>query len=155
VPPPFPPPIGLRLAHAAKAVGRAFDAALAAAGGSRPTWLILIALKSGRTRNQRELARAVGIEGATLTHHLDAMEAEGLITRRRDPGNRRVQVVELTERGEAAFNRMRGAAVGFDRRLRAGIPDTEVARLGELLDRLRENVAPGDPSQSKARTDTD
>jgi len=130
----------LRLATAAKAVTRAFDDALAAAGGSRPVWLVLIALKATRLSNQRELALAVGIEGATLTHHLDAMEEGGLVTRRRNPANRRVHLVELTERGEAAFQRMRGAAMEFDRRLRAGIPDAELARLGELLDRLRDNV---------------
>jgi MarR family transcriptional regulator for hemolysin len=139
--PPFPTPIGLKLANVAKAAGRAFDEALAAAGGSRPVWLILISLKTRRVSNQRELASAVGIEGATLTHHLDAMEGEGLVTRRRDPANRRVQVVELTERGESAFHAMRGVAMDFDRRLRAGISDTDIARLGELLDRLRENVA--------------
>jgi MarR family transcriptional regulator, transcriptional regulator for hemolysin len=141
VPRPFPPPIGLRLANAAKAVSRAFDEALATAGGSRPVWLVLISLKSRRLRNQRELAKVVGIEGATLTHHLDAMEADGLLTRRRDPANRRVQLVELTQEGEAAFHRMRAVAAEFDRRLRAGIPDVELAHLGELLDRLRDNVA--------------
>jgi MarR family transcriptional regulator, transcriptional regulator for hemolysin len=144
LPRPFPPPIGLRLAHTAKAVSRAFDEALAAVGGSRPTWLVLIALKTRRVSNQRELASAVGIEGATLTHHLDAMEAGALVSRRRNPANRRVQVVELTEQGEAAFQRMRGAAMEFDRRLRQGIPEAELARLGELLDRLRDNA--GGPS---------
>src|SRR5262249_28169647 len=137
--PPFPTPIGLKLANAAKAVGRAFDDALTAAGGSRPVWLILISLKTRRVSNQRELARAVGIEGATLTHHLDAMERDGLVRRRRDPENRRVQVVELTEQGETAFHAMRGVAMDFDRRLRAGIPDIEISRLGELLDRVSAN----------------
>jgi MarR family transcriptional regulator for hemolysin len=68
------------------------------------------------------------------------MESDGLITRRRDPANRRVHVVELTEQGEAAFHRMRTAAVGFDRRLRAGISEKEVGLLADLLGRLRENV---------------
>lgn len=142
MPPPAVPPIGLRLARAAKAVGRAFDQELASVGGSLPAWLILISLKSRRLNNQRELARMVGIEGATLTHHLNAMEREGLLTRRRDPRNRRVHLVELTASGEAAFERMRGAAFEFDRRLRAGLLDGELAHLGELLDRLRANVAP-------------
>src|SRR5258708_22750877 len=94
--PPRRPPIGLRLATTAKKVSRAFDDALVAVGGSRPLWLILISLKSRRLASQEELARAVGIRGATLTHHLDAMETEGLVTRRRDPPNRRLHLVELT-----------------------------------------------------------
>lgn len=136
------PPIGLQLASTSKVVSRAFDDALADVGGSLPSWLILISLKTRRLANQRELAAAVGIRGATLTHHLAAMEGDGLIARSRDPGNRRVQVVELTELGEAAFHRMRAAAGGFDRRLRAGLSDDEVRALGGLLDRLRANVAP-------------
>jgi MarR family transcriptional regulator for hemolysin len=140
MPRPTAPPIGLQLGSTAKAVSRAFDDALAAAGGSLSSWLILISLKSGRMDNQRALAEAVGIQGATLTHHLNAMESDGLITRRRDPANRRVHVVELTEQGEAAFHRMRTAAVGFDQRLRAGISEKEVGVLADLLDRLRENV---------------
>ncbi len=75
VPEPFPVPIGLRLAQASRTVERAFDAALAEAGGSLPVWLVLLNLKVRRPGNQRELAEAVGITGATLTHHLNAMHA--------------------------------------------------------------------------------
>jgi MarR family transcriptional regulator, transcriptional regulator for hemolysin len=122
-------------------VGRAFDEALAAAGGSLPTWLVLLALKRDPQASQREIAADVGIQGATLTHHLDAMESAGLLTRRRDPGNRRVHVVELTAKGDALFVRLRDAATGFDRRLRAGIGESELAGLDEMLARLRQNVA--------------
>jgi MarR family transcriptional regulator for hemolysin len=138
--PPRVPPIGRKLATTAKAVGRAFDQALAAAGGSLPVWLILISLKARPVSNQRELAGAIGIKGATVTHHLDAMEADGLLTRARDPANRRVHVLTLTKKGEATFERLRGAAAAFDRRLRAGIPEADLAQLAELLDRLAANT---------------
>jgi MarR family transcriptional regulator, transcriptional regulator for hemolysin len=140
MPPPARPPIGLRLSRTARSVSRAFDDALAGAGGSLPIWLVLISLKSQRLPSQRELADAVGIREATLTHHLNAMDAQGLITRRRDPANRRVHVVELTEKGEAAFHRMRSAAAAFDRRLRSGVSETDVANLEDLLSRLERNV---------------
>ena len=103
MPRPAQTPIGMELAGVARDVGRAFDAALARAGGSRPMWLVLLSLKSRPTANQRELAAAVGIQDATLTHHLNGMEADGLLTRRRDPANRRVHLVELTEAGDAAL----------------------------------------------------
>jgi MarR family transcriptional regulator for hemolysin len=122
-------------------VSRAFDDALAQAGGSVPVWLVLISLKSRPVRNQRELAEAVGIREATLTHHLNAMDEQGLITRRRDPANRRVHLVELTESGEAAFQRLRGAATAFDQRLRAGLTGDELSQLEALLGRLAANVA--------------
>jgi MarR family transcriptional regulator, transcriptional regulator for hemolysin len=140
VPPPAGPPIGLHLTRTARVVSRAFDDALAAAGGSVPVWLVLIALKTQRLANQRRLAESIGIQGATLTHHLNAMEADGLVTRRRDPANRRVHLVELTQAGEAVFQSLRAAAVAFDRQLRAGLADDDVATLVRLLDRLRNNV---------------
>jgi MarR family transcriptional regulator, transcriptional regulator for hemolysin len=148
--PPISPPIGLQLARTAKAVSRAFDDALAEAGGSVPIWLVLISLKTRRLANQRELAEAVGIREATLTHHLNGMDADGLVTRRRDPANRRVHLVEITQAGEAAFDRLRAAAVAFDSRLRADIGDEEIARLGLVLDRLRSNVTGGEVATGAA-----
>jgi MarR family transcriptional regulator for hemolysin len=141
MPDPFPVPIGLRLNQAARAVGRAFDEALAEAGGSLPVWLVLLNLKIRRPGTQRELAEAVGIREATLTHHLNAMDAAGLITRTRDSANRRIQVVALTEEGETAFLRLRQAAVAFDTRLRTGLDDADTATLSALLARLTANVA--------------
>ncbi len=138
--PPHGPPLGLRLARTAKAVSQAFDDALAEVGGSRPAWLILMSLKAGSGASQRHLADTIGIRGATLTQHLANLEERGLLTRRRDPGNRRVHLVELTAEGEAAFRRMRDAAVAFDRRLHAGLDSEQTDKLEALLDRLRDNV---------------
>jgi MarR family transcriptional regulator for hemolysin len=137
---PVVPPIGLDLARTAKHCSRAFDDALAAVGGSQPVWLILISLKTQRLRNQRELADAVGIQGATLTHHLNAMEADGLVTRRRDPDNRRIHLVELTDTGEALFHRLRATVVEFDQRLRSGLSEKDMTTFSRILTKLRENV---------------
>jgi MarR family transcriptional regulator for hemolysin len=129
-------------------VGRAFDEALAEAGGSLSAWLVMLNLKIRRPANQRELAEAVGVREATLTHHLNAMDAEGLITRQRDTTNRRIHVVELTDAGEEMFLRLRTAAVSFDQRLRADITEQELAGFEAILDRLVRNVAAvGEPPQ--------
>ncbi|MHB1225229.1 MAG: MarR family winged helix-turn-helix transcriptional regulator [Gemmatimonadaceae bacterium] len=148
--PPSETPIGLDLARTAKLVSRSFAEALEAAGGSLAAWLILRSLKAERLNNQRELAEQVGIRGATLTHHLNAMEGEGLVTRRRDPANRRIHLVEITVEGEARFRAMRTAAIAYDEHLRAGLSETQLASLRALLHRLRANVA--DPSASPERS---
>src|SRR5215470_368079 len=96
-----------------------------------------------RTVSQRDLAAKVGIQGATLTHHLDTMESAGLVTRRRDPANRRLHLVELTPAGDALFLRLRDAATAFDQRLRAGLSEGDVGQLEALLTRLRDNVSGG------------
>ena len=141
--PPTAEPIGRVLDSTAKLLSRAFDQQLAEAGGTRPGWLILLALKQQRHRTQQDLAAAVGIEGPTLTHHLDAMQKAGLIARERDPDDRRVVRVELTDAGEELFLRLGQAAVGFDQRLREGVSDRELESVRRVLARLRENVASG------------
>jgi len=143
MPRPAHPPLGLHLNRVARTVSRAFDETLAEEGGSLPVWLVLISLKSSPSASQRDLAAKVGIQGATLTHHLDTMESAGLVTRRRDPANRRLHLVELTPVGDALFLRLRDAATAFDQRLRAGLSDGDVGQLEALLTRLRNNVSGG------------
>ena len=92
-----------------------------------------------------ELAEAVGVREATLTHHLNAMDARGLVTRTRDPANRRVQVVTMTAEGEAAFLRLREAAMSFDTQLKAGLSEADLETLGGLLGRLAANVGGATP----------
>ncbi|WP_347355125.1 MarR family winged helix-turn-helix transcriptional regulator, partial [Intrasporangium sp.] len=122
---------------------RAFQDELARVDGSLPYWLVLIALKSGRHASQRELADAVGIRGATLTRHLDSMQTDGLVSRSVDPDNRRIQRVELTEAGAAAFRRMRRVAMAFDQRLRTGLSSQQIEDLCALLDHVHANIDDG------------
>ena len=136
------PPLGLAVTATAKALSRAFDDALAAVGGSTPTWLVLQAVKAADAATQGELAAAVGISQPTLTHHLDGLERAGLVTRTRDPGNRRVQRIAVTEAGERLFLRLRRAAAAFEGRLHAGLDEDDVRTLRRLIRQLEENAQP-------------
>ncbi|GAA3747687.1 MarR family winged helix-turn-helix transcriptional regulator [Salinactinospora qingdaonensis] len=133
-------PIGLLVSRTAKTLSRAFGKALAEAGGSEPVWLILLSLKKNPDSTQRQLAEELEIREATLTHHLNAMERDGLVSRARDPRNRRVHRITLTAEGEAAFHRLRSAAVAFDRQLRSAISDSELAAVRDVLHRLADNA---------------
>jgi MarR family transcriptional regulator, transcriptional regulator for hemolysin len=139
--PPDSEPIGVQLTRTARVAGRAFDETLAAMGGSLGTWLVLMSLQGRVPGAQRELAAAVGIEGPTLTHHLNRMERAGLVTRRRDPENRRAHLVEMTEEGRTLFTQLLGEVIEFDARLRAGFTADEIERLRGYLDRILANVA--------------
>src|SRR3954449_5722518 len=96
VPPPPTPPLGLQLSRTARAVTQAFERAMAEAGGSAAAWQVLVLIRSEQWGTQASLAEAMGITGATLTHHLNALERQGLVRRWRDGGNRRRQRAELT-----------------------------------------------------------
>ncbi len=133
-------PIGLELTRTNRVVSRAFNDALAEEGGSLPQWLVVMALKQNDHTMQRDIAASIGIEGATLTHHLNRMEADGLVRRERVPDNRRSQLVALTPAGEELFATLLGAVVAFDARLCDGFSDRELATLRKILGRMRANV---------------
>ena len=135
------PPLGLLLATTSKAVGRAFNSALTENGGSIPIWLILNALKSEPRRTQLDLARAVGIEGPTLTRHLDGIEQAGLVKRQRGTPDRRAVQVELTRAGHALHGRLLKTVISFNQQLRAGLSNDDIKTLRRLLDQLQANVS--------------
>jgi DNA-binding MarR family transcriptional regulator len=137
-------PIGLALWETSQLVMRTFDRVLAEHGGNRPVWFLFLALDRAGQPTQRELAQAVGITEATLTHHLTALEKRGLIIRRRDEHDRRVQRIEFTAEGRAAFAAMRRVAVDFDDRLRAALgPEGTAALMDGLATLARAVASPG------------
>jgi MarR family transcriptional regulator for hemolysin len=148
MPRPSQPPLGLVLATTAKAVSRAFDDALREAGGSLPIWLVLANLHGDSWPTQQELARSVGIEGATLTRHLDGMETAGLVERRRDGSDRRAVNVELTDAGRELHGRLLQAVIRFNRELHAGLDEGEAEALRATLEKLLGAVS---PSRATAR----
>ena len=50
-------------------------------------------------------------------------------------------LVELTEAGEAAHERMRAAVIGFNRRLQAGLGRDELQQFEAVLDQLADNIS--------------
>ena len=131
-----PMPIGLQLTRTARSVSQEFERAMADAGGSASTWQVLLLIRSGQWDTQSNLAKAMGVTAATMTHHLSTLEAQGLVRRWREESNKRVQHVELTEKGIAMFDRLRGAATDHDRRLRARLSERDLDQLAKLLHKL-------------------
>lgn len=54
--------------------------------------------------NQRELGALMGSDKTTLGRTIDELETAGLVVRRPVPGDKRVRVVELTEKGLETFD---------------------------------------------------
>src|SRR3954452_9947324 len=130
--PPVIPPIGLRLTRTSRVVTQAFERAMAGAGGSASAWQVLLLVRSQQWGTQSRMAEAMGITGATLTHHLNALEQQGLVRRWRGADNPRGQQAALTEAGEALFARLRLVAAMHDRQLRSHITEDETSQLAEL-----------------------
>ncbi|HZR12404.1 MAG TPA: MarR family transcriptional regulator [Acidimicrobiia bacterium] len=132
--------VGRALAFTGKVVAARFEETMARAGGSLPTWMVLLTLDRAGPVSQRELARRIHVEDATVTYHVDRLESAGLVSRTRDPADRRVWRVELTPDGTETFTRMKQAALRFETALRRGLGRDELAQFFTTLERLNANA---------------
>lgn len=86
--------------------------------------------------SQSELARMLGVSGATVVQIVDDLERHGLVERRRDESDRRTQLVHLTPRGRSTLQQATRGANRRDAALFAALDETAVQRLIDLLGRF-------------------
>ena len=68
--------------------------------GLSPKQVVLIwRLPPGTTMSMREIGDRLGCDASFVTGMVDRLEEEGLLERRPDPGDRRVTLIALTDKG--------------------------------------------------------
>lgn len=75
-----------------------------------------------------------------MTHRIDRMTAEGLVTRERDESNRVRVIVELTDEGRSKWLDAMRAATVFEEDLLQDLSTAERGVLGDMLTRLLDRV---------------
>jgi len=130
----------VHLIRAGRDVAGRIEADLKAAGFPPLAWYdVLLSLKKapeGR-RTPREIEHEVLFEQYNLSRLLDRMEAEGLVRRSPYPGDKRRQLVEITQAGRALQRRMwtvYGPAIS--RYVGCRFTEGEAKELASLLGRL-------------------
>ena len=132
--------VGPQLRIAAKSARMLLERHLTRAGASFGTWTALAMLESAGPMIQRVLAASLGIEGPTLTRHLDRLEELGLIRRNRDGADRRYALVELTAAGRTLCHELDAIARTANEQLLSGFSEDETAQLTSMLQRLTRNA---------------
>jgi MarR family transcriptional regulator, transcriptional regulator for hemolysin len=129
--------LGRLVSMTGKVVREHFDRSLTAVGSSLNTYIVLRTVAYCPGVSQRQLAASLGIEGPTLTHHLDRLASDGLIERVRNQADRRVSYVEMTPAGRAHLDRVEAYAEIHDKEFRSLFTDDEAAALALLLTRIK------------------
>ena len=89
---------------------------------------------------QQELGDAMLLDDNTVVLLLNELEAAGFSVRRRDPGDRRRHIVEITPAGRRAIERSEKAQEGIEDELLGDLSHEERATLRKLLTRMLESL---------------
>ncbi len=89
-----------------------------------------------------DLAKRLGLTPAAMTHRIDRMVAEGLVTRERDEANRVRVIVELTPEGRGKWLAAMRMASGFESELLQDLSAEQLGTLGEMLSHVLRRVDP-------------
>jgi DNA-binding MarR family transcriptional regulator len=95
----------------------------------------LTALADG-VPSQRELADRLRVSGPVVVEMVDALEARGMVERRRDPADRRSNAIAVTDAGRDALVRARGQLDAATAELVAPIGEAGDAEVRALLRKL-------------------
>jgi DNA-binding MarR family transcriptional regulator len=125
--------LGYRLRLAQQAVFRDFARSVPQASPGRAGILFLIEANPGVT--QTRLACAVGLERSTMVGVLHALEARGLVERRRGE-DRRTNGLWLTRAGRALAGTLKHRIRAHERRIASRLTTREREQLLALLEKL-------------------
>jgi MarR family transcriptional regulator, temperature-dependent positive regulator of motility len=101
---------------------------------------------------QQELAEALCMDANNVVLLLNELEDMGYVARRRDPGDRRRHLVELTERGGSALTRAERAQETIEDAVLQALDPSERAILWGLLTRALQGAEPDTPDPAAAAT---
>lgn len=112
-----------------------------AADTTLPRFDILAQLeRAGGPMSMGDLSRHLMVSNGNVTGLIDRLAREGLVERTASETDRRVQMVTLTDAGRAFFAEIAGEHRRWIGQMMAGLSNTEMTTLYDLLARLKESI---------------
>ena len=113
----------------------AFEQALAADGLNGREFLVLTFVGHDRL-SQQELSRRLGLDPTIVVGLIDALEERGLVSRERDPADRRRYVLSLTAAGRKLRARTESKVAEAEQDFLGPLPAHDRAHLRDLLEKV-------------------
>jgi DNA-binding MarR family transcriptional regulator len=136
--------VGYLIDRAARVCSTIFAGELAPTGLSIRAAGIILVLDQAGAASQLRIARLMRLERSTASAAADELEQAGLIARRRDPRDRRLNELTLTRRGRSLVPQIREASNTTEKRLLTGLTQEDRAALQAALGTI---VATGDTAE--------
>lgn len=106
-------------------------------------WRVLAVLNEFPDCTMQFLADTAGVDRTTLTHTVQLMIAEYLVTKTQRETDRRSVVLSLTSKGRRALRTILPAIVATNERCFAGFSDAEMSHFMDQLRRILSNLREG------------
>ena len=137
---------GFLLARVGTESRRRWTRALAQLGLRPSHYGVLMALAAVGAVSQQGLSEVVGIDPRNAVPVLDELEGRSLVTRDRDPRDRRRHSLRLTDAGRQTMRRLQSLGETAERELLAPLSEAERAQLNALLLKLLPIVSDKEPA---------
>jgi DNA-binding MarR family transcriptional regulator len=124
-----------RIARAARYLDNAAQARLRRLGLTKEEFKVVCSLHAG-TRSHGSLCRELRVSTGAMTNRLDKLERSGLVTRSRDPNDRRGILLELTPAGHEKLDQYIDTGATRERQLLASLSKSDKRQLNRLLQGL-------------------
>lgn len=128
--------VGLLLSRLARAANQSLACSLGELGLRGQQFAVLHRLADAGPATQAELAATLRVHASNLVRVIDELEAEGLVGRRRDPRDRRRQLIGVTAAGARMLGRAEQIVADTERELLAPLSAAERVQLRRLLGKL-------------------
>lgn len=144
----MPDSLGFLLNDIARLMRKRFDVRARRIGVTRAQWHTLSVLKRNEGCNQGMLADLLEVEPITVGRMIDRLEDAGLVERRRDPADRRVWRIHLTDKAQPVLIELRAIADTMIDEVMEGVDPQDRARMHAALIALRTNLLADDENRA-------
>jgi DNA-binding MarR family transcriptional regulator len=131
-----PPGSAFLLAAVGAHAAARFAARVSALGLTPPQVGLLGLIAASPGQSQQALAGVLGMPPSRLVGLVDALADRGLVERRRNPADRRLHALHITEAGEAMRTEIAGVGQAHDDALCRSLDEGERETLRALLSRI-------------------
>ena len=142
--------VAWELSETSRMMRRHFNRCAATAGSTSSQWRAMFRLAREPGLKQVELAERLDVEPITAGRIVDRLEEAGLVERRRDPVDRRVWRLHLTDKAAPLIERLKILAEESLAGALEGVSKDEIAALRLTLARIRENMSAIEGAERKS-----
>jgi DNA-binding MarR family transcriptional regulator len=103
---------------------------------TRTQWRVLANIGKFGAMTARDICAISHIEKTKVSRAVAVLEREGMLMRNSSTEDRRVEILSLTERGQAVFVELGNLAITYDTSLRERLGVADAVLLDDLLRRL-------------------